>query len=337
MMKKSSVLRFAILALFCAIGFWGALAGGCSVSPSSSAIGSYAFSARQQQILEALADANVVYLGENHDDAKHHRAEFAILQALHRENSKLALALEMFQRPFQKELDRYLQGEIDEAELIERTEYEERWGFDWEFYAPLLRYARDRGLPVFAANTPREITRKVARGGFESLAAEDWRWIPPREEIDMSNEAYRAILQSFFASFHHASGESEGFERFFAAQVLWDETMAETIARLARDRPDYQILAIAGAGHVACGYGIPDRVARRLQDLPNFSQRSVLFEPLEDFPCEGETAIAEDIWFSEAGEGARRKGIKPIDAGFDTLAAMQAPGGHLFEENHTDA
>ena len=101
----------------------------------------------------------------------------------------------MFQRPFQPVLDRYLAGEITEQQLREQTEYDTRWGFDWEFYAPILRYARDKQISLIAINTPEEITHKVAESGIESLEKSDYRSIPPAQDIDLSNAEYRQRLQ----------------------------------------------------------------------------------------------------------------------------------------------
>src|SRR4028118_1600443 len=59
-------------------------------------------------------------------------------------------------------------------------------------------------------------------------------------------------------------GNSTSFERFFTAQVLWDETMADKIAQFLKANPNYQVVVLAGTGHIIYGYGIPSRVARRL-------------------------------------------------------------------------
>jgi hypothetical protein len=68
-------------------------------------------------------------LGETHNNPEDQKAQLEILQALHQQNRKIAIAMEMFQRPFQDVLDQYLAGKITEAQLVEQTEYEKRWGF----------------------------------------------------------------------------------------------------------------------------------------------------------------------------------------------------------------
>lgn len=249
--------------------------------------------AKVNQSIQPLLEADVVYLGERHDSAADHRAQLEIIQRLQAENVQVAIALEMFQRPFQPVIDRYLAGEITEADLVAQTEYEQRWGFPWEFYAPILRLAQEQGLPVLALNAPSEVVRQVARQGLDSLEGDDFRYIPPLEDIDTTNEAYQAFVFSAFGA-HGAHGDMD-FDNFFTAQVLWDETMAETIAAFRQENPDYQVVVLAGQGHVVYGYGIPERVSRRLESSLN--QHIVLLNPPE--AATEEEAIADQFWYSQ--------------------------------------
>jgi uncharacterized iron-regulated protein len=258
-----------------------------------------------QEVLSDLAQANVVYLGESHDSPEDHAAQLEIIQALHQQNPNLAIGLEMFQRPFQPVIDQYLAGEIDEAQLRDRTEYEDRWGFPWEYYAPILRYAQAHQLPVLALNVPTEVTRQVAAKGLEGLSEGDRQYIPPFEEIDTSNTDYQQFLLRIYKNFHQGHGSSTGFERFFLAQVLWDETMAAGVADLLTDEPETQVVVLAGQGHVVYGYGIPSRVERRLnaaaQGETGWNQRIVLLNPHQELDLEANRdAIADYLWYTHS-------------------------------------
>jgi uncharacterized iron-regulated protein len=250
----------------------------------------------QKQILQELVKAKVVYLGETHDRPEDQKAQLEILQALHQQNPKIVIAMEMFQRPFQNVLDQYLAGKITEAQLLEQSEYEKRWGFPWENYAPLLRFAKVNQLPVLALNTPTEVTRKVARSGLESLTTDERQYIPPFSEIRTDNADYRKMAQEIYEQHHQsAHGNSSSFERFFTAQVLWDETMAEKIAQFLKANPDSQVVVLAGKGHIVYGYGIPSRVARRLGN-GNLIQRSVLLSPHEGTSSSTNKLVADFVW-----------------------------------------
>jgi uncharacterized iron-regulated protein len=255
----------------------------------------------QQRLLQKIQTANVIYLGETHDQLADHQAQLGIIQALHRGKPRMAIALEMVQKPYQFALDRYLSGTLSEPELLAQTEYQKRWGFDWRFYAPIFRFAKAKSLPLLALNTPSEITRKVARSGLESLIIEDFKWIPPRSEIDLSSASYRKRMLETYESFHQGKGNSDGFERFFQAQVLWDETMAEAIAQSWLKHPDRQIVVLVGQGHLLYGEGIPSRVARRIKAAgrKDWKQYSVLLNPSAEIKKEA-SQVADFFWFSEA-------------------------------------
>mgnify|MGYP000503463338 CR=1 FL=1 len=251
-------------------------------------------------VLQDLAKAEVVYLAETHDRPEDHQAQLYILQELHRLRPNLAIALEMFQRPYQPAIDRYLAGDLSEMELQSETQYQKRWGYPWEFYIPILRFAKEKKLPVVALNTPTEITRKVSRTGLDSLTLAEQQWIPPKSAIRLEPAAYRDRIRQIYDEIHAGSGNSANFEKFFLAQVLWDETMADRIASTLQKSPDRLIVVLVGQGHVLYGDGIPNRVARRAGTngflRRPLQQRSLLLNPSQDIQKQAGSAIADYFW-----------------------------------------
>ena len=65
---------------------------------------------KKAEITAVLSDANVIYLGEQHDRHSDRQKQLEIIQALYRRNPQLAIGLEMFQRPYQQYLDAYIAG-----------------------------------------------------------------------------------------------------------------------------------------------------------------------------------------------------------------------------------
>ncbi|NOQ85159.1 MAG: iron-regulated protein [Myxococcales bacterium] len=206
-----------------------------------------------------LRTKTVVYVGERHDDPADHGVQYAILRQLHRDEASLAIGMEMFQTPFQDPLTKWSAGLIDETVLRRETEYDDRWGFDFSMYRPILEYARNRGIEVVALNTPREVVHAVAKDGLDSLSVEQASGLP---ELDLANEQHRALFDSEFDAGEHTAGD--GVDQYYEAQVVWDETMgsrvAETLSRL--DGPA-KMIVFAGRVHVKRGLGIPDRAAKR--------------------------------------------------------------------------
>lgn len=211
------------------------------------------------EMLADLATVPLVYVGESHDDEAHHRLQAAIVRELHRRDPSLAIGLEMFQRPYQQALDDYVAGRIDRSEMLERTEWEERWGFDFELYEPVLEHAREHGLRLVALNAPTEVTRTVGREGLGGLDASQREGLA---ELDLEDARHREMVREALESHGHMAPEM--LERFYTAQVIWDETMAESVAE-AMAGPDAprRMVVLAGRMHVQEGRGIPARAARR--------------------------------------------------------------------------
>src|SRR5690242_19595816 len=69
-------------------------------------------------MIDRLGKADVVFVGENHDDKQAHALELAILEGLYRRDPGLALSLEMFERDVQGVVDEYLQDFITETHFM---------------------------------------------------------------------------------------------------------------------------------------------------------------------------------------------------------------------------
>ena len=213
----------------------------------------------EQELMKDLLTARVVYIAEKHHSPHDHAVQLLIVDALRKKDPALSIGLEMVKRPFQKGLDRYLAGEIDETEFLAEVEWSSRWGFPFFLYRPILRYARKHRLKVYALNAPDEITRKTAREGLDALSSEERASVP---DLDLSNEAHRSSVRAAFDG-HHGSDTKMTFENFYTAQVIWDETMAYEVARILRQEPGHRMVVLAGAGHIRHGHGIPSRAAKR--------------------------------------------------------------------------
>ncbi len=211
------------------------------------------------EVMERVAGKKIVYVGENHNQYSHHATELEVIKDLHRRGKKLAIGMEMFQKPFQKILDDYIEGRIDEREFLKETQYFKRWGFDYNLYRAILLFARSERISVVALNMKQEIVDKVFRGGLDSLSEEEKEWVPPR--MDFSDEVYKERLRKVFQA--HQDFGTGNFNFFYQAQILWDETMSESIDEFLKAHPGDSMVVLAGNGHLAFGSGIPKRTARR--------------------------------------------------------------------------
>jgi uncharacterized iron-regulated protein len=211
-----------------------------------------------EALVAKLAEKRVVMIGEVHDHYDHHLNQLELVCRLHRQHADLAIGLEFFQQPFQGGLDAYLDLRIDTPEMLAETEYYNRWHFDYRLYAPILEFARARGIPLVALNAPQEVSSKVSQEGISGLSDAERAQLPT--DLDREVAGYRERLQAIFDE--HPEIQHMSFENFLEAQLIWDESMAERAARYLEAHPDRHLVVLAGDGHVTRS-GIPARFSRR--------------------------------------------------------------------------
>jgi uncharacterized iron-regulated protein len=213
------------------------------------------------ELTDRLLRADLVCIGETHDSDLHHRVQLQIIKALFACDERLGVGMEIFQRPFQKSLDRYLAGDLSEDDLLRATEYRQRWGFDWSLYRPLAEFCRRNGIPVAALNAPRELTRRVSQVGYAGLTAQEKEQLGP---VDFHVKEHRAYWYDRLAKMHgQGKAGAEQKERSYQVMTVWDEYMADSAARFQKERRLRRLVVLAGSGHVERSFGIPNRAARR--------------------------------------------------------------------------
>jgi len=210
------------------------------------------------EIIDTVIDKNVIFIGERHTSYEDHKVQLEVIMELLQKGKKVVIGMEMFQRPFQKALDDYLSGAISEKEFLKASEYFKRWKFEYNLYREIIEFAKAKGIPIIALNLQEEIIKKVAAGGLDALTPEERKEIP--QDMDMADEDYRERVKKVFQL--HERSAIRNFEYFYQSQILWDETMAHSIAQFLSDHQDYQMVVLAGGQHIMFSSGIPKRTAR---------------------------------------------------------------------------
>lgn len=250
------------------------------------------------ELIDRLSQERIVFLGELHQHGTLHRRQLQIIQGLWAKYPELVIGLEVFARPEQNLLDRWVRGELaeDDFQKLVLAGVLNRDTFD--VYSPLLAWARDNRVPLLALNAPRSVSGQVARGGLDSLTPEQRQWMA--EEIRIGPDAYRERVTD---AFHGHAMAALRMDDFFAAQVVWDETMAETLVAYltSQEGHDRKAVVIAGNEHVIFGHGVPDRVARRWSGA---QARLLMLVATED---EELSAEAADLIWALAPEPPRRR------------------------------
>jgi len=196
-----------------------------------------------RQMVKEVGNSRLIFIAENHDDARHHAAQLELIRQLRQDGHQLAIGLEMFTSGSQKELDRWVAGKLSVARF--REIYRNEWNMSWELYRDIFIYARDNRIPLIGLNLPKEISSKVARQGFAALSPEERRKLPPGITCSVS-AAYMALLRQAY----HDHGLSEkAFAHFCEAQVLWNRHMAMRMQEFQSRAPGKTLVALVGIGH----------------------------------------------------------------------------------------
>lgn len=216
----------------------------------------------EAELIELAGHARVVYVGEMHTNMEHHRVQLAVIEALaKRWPGKIAVGMEMFQRPAQPQLDQWSRGGLD-VKAFKQLWYD-NWGEEYGYYQAILELIRDQKIPLIALNASDEQVQKVRKQGLGGLSADERAWLGP---IDEKDPYQRQAMQAIFGG--HLHGGESGFEHFYQSMLLWDETMARSAAEFLSSPAgkDKKLVILAGGFHVAYGYGIPKRLFRRLPE-----------------------------------------------------------------------
>lgn len=205
-----------------------------------------------RHVLDAAQWADVIIVGEQHDDAVGHAFQNAIVSDSLARFPQTAFSLEMLERHEQSIVDDYLAGLIDAETFIKETNSSGWAGKgSWEaWYQPMIDAARQHDARVIAANAPRRYVRLARLEGYarlDSLSPAQRALFDRPRKLPQSGP-YRERFFSLMSRSSHSNNpqdtspapapahplSNDRAESVFRSQMVWDATMAESIARALR-------------------------------------------------------------------------------------------------------
>lgn len=209
-----------------------------------------------KKLLKEVDKADVVFFGEMHNDPISHWLELKIFKYME-ERGPVVLGLEMFERDQQRELDKYMSGEIELKALEENIKLWSNYKTD---YAPIIDYAKANNINTIATNIPRRYASLVYKEGFEVLEGmvdeEKVHFAPLPIDYDPELESYKKMANMI---------EGHGGENFPKSQAIKDATMAYSISETFE--PGAKYLHLNGAYHSDAYQGIVWYLKRYKENL----------------------------------------------------------------------
>ncbi len=208
-----------------------------------------------EQMIGEIKGVTVVFVGELHDSAEHHRLQLDVIKALHATSAPVAVGLEMFRAESQEDLDRWVSGASTLDQFL--PVYYDNWRIAWPLYRDIFLYAREHKIHLVGLNVPQDVTRKVARKGFAALDPKELKDLPP----DISCNVDPRYMEFIKRAYSGHDIDEQAFVHFCEAQLVWDKSMAWHFVRYLQKNPSQHMIVLAGAGH-AWKRGIPGQVER---------------------------------------------------------------------------
>ncbi|MBB4312283.1 ChaN family lipoprotein [Roseospira marina] len=245
-------------------------------------------------VANRLRGADVVLLGEKHDNPDHHRAQAWILEGLVTAGRRPALVLEMLDSRQGPALAEYLaNADATAAGLGAAVHWADSGWPDWTHYQPIAEVALNAGLPVLPGNLPTDTVRRVAGAGAEAVLGAEG--LAPRAlDVPLPTDLTEALGAEIRRG-HCDMLPDAALPGMIAAQRVRDGEMARALlSGRARDDTDSAVL-IAGNGHVRSDRAVPWYLAQRAPDV-----RSVSVGILEIGPDLPATPTPADLRDTEA-------------------------------------
>lgn len=230
------------------------------------------------ELVDALAAADQVLIGEQHDNADHHALQLWLLQALERRRPQGSLLLEMLE-PGQQAAVNHTHRLLAEGDEVESLEEALAWqqGWPWQLYGPLVSYALRQPYPTLTANLDRQEVMYIFRN-------------PPALAGPASDQpAVRAALVEQLRESHCGMLGDDRLPGMLAVQQQRDRRIAESLQRAPRPS-----LLLAGAFHVRRDLGVP----LHLQDIGAAQRTRVLL--LAPAGSVVGAHMADYVWFTAA-------------------------------------
>ncbi len=269
-----------------------------------------------KELLEESLKADIVYLGENHDNATHHQSQLQIIQDFIKQGKRPRVGFEFFSTDqtghmmsFAKGLSAAHPEKINkqlELQLRRNLGWSDKPELSWQFYFRLIKLAADNGLTVFGTDLPSGIIRRITRNGVDQLTAVEKGFL---RSTGLKDEAYRNLMYGKFKAAHCGFAHKKMVEKMYPVWLERNDAMAHSIAEIFNENPEEPVIVILGNGHIEHNMGVYERVKFRIPEIRqlNLGLREICIKPteLEDYfvvEKEGDRVFLpahEYIWFSQ--------------------------------------
>ena len=177
------------------------------------------------KIIDKIADADIIMFGELHNNSISHWLELEVAKAVYeKRGSDFIMGAEMYEADQQLIINEYLSGAVKYKYFKDQARL---WKNDATDYYPILKFAKEKHIPMIATNVPRRYAAIVNKGSLlalDSLSDEAKKYIAPLPiHYFKDAECYTGMIAAM------GGHKSARMTNIVKAQALKDATMAHFI------------------------------------------------------------------------------------------------------------
>jgi len=228
--------------------------------------------AQPADVVAAARDAEIIVLGEIHDNPETHRTQAKIVAAL----QPTALVFEMIPQEFEDEVNRLRAEGASREEIAEALDWANSGWPDFDMYAPIMEAAPE--ARIFGAGQPVAEVRRAMLEGAAGVFGPDAEKYGLDLPLDSEEKAAREELMR---AAHCGGVPAEMLSGLVEAQRFRDAGLADAALWARTMAGGGPVVVIAGTGHADKHRGMPSLVAIAEPDVRVFALAQVESEPAD--------------------------------------------------------
>lgn len=205
------------------------------------------------------SDADIVVIGEIHDNPEHHEIQAGVVRRLQPD----ALVFEMIPAARSDLVNDLRREGADREAIAEALDWDQSGWPSFDFYAPILEAAPE--ARIHGAGQSRPSNRKAAQEGAASAFGPEAESYGLARDLDTGeSQARRAEM----ASAHCNALPEAALDGMIEVQRFWDATLARAaLEALGSAGEEAQVVMIAGNGHADRTRGAPSVLSLVAPDI----------------------------------------------------------------------
>lgn len=212
----------------------------------------------EDTVLEAVAGATFVGIGEQHDNADHHAIQARLIEWLASRGRRPGVVFEMLDRDDEVTIQQSLQTHPHDPDAVAAAADWAHSGWpSWSMYRPVFAAAVSKELPLLAGGIDRKAAMKLATEGPAAASPDLVRDYGLDRPLD---GPVQESLRGEMRDAHCGLLPDSMLDGMVFVQRVRDATLADGLARSGASRGG---VLIAGNGHVRRDRGVPDLIRKK--------------------------------------------------------------------------